>query len=94
LGELETAGEWIRTFAITPTRTNWSPTSTIACWSFWHQEIMPAGLVDEPDPLDLMRPFPADLMRMWAISTRVNKPALTPPGRMANLHSRLSAVRA
>jgi putative SOS response-associated peptidase YedK len=21
-----------------------------------------------------MRPFPADLMRMWAISTRVNKP--------------------
>jgi len=28
----------------------------------------------EPDPLDLMRPFPADLMRMWSISTRVNKP--------------------
>ena len=31
-------------------------------------------LGDEPDPRDLMRPFPADLMRMWAISTRVNKP--------------------
>src|SRR5262245_64789441 len=26
---------------------------------------------DEPD---LMRPFPAHLMRMWPISTRVNKP--------------------
>jgi hypothetical protein len=28
----------------------------------------------EPDPRDLMRPFPADLMRMRPISTRVNKP--------------------
>jgi putative SOS response-associated peptidase YedK len=31
-------------------------------------------LGDEPDPRDLMRPFPAGLMRMWPISTRVNKP--------------------
>jgi putative SOS response-associated peptidase YedK len=30
-------------------------------------------LGDEPDPGDLMRPFPADPMRMWPISTRVNK---------------------
>jgi putative SOS response-associated peptidase YedK len=29
---------------------------------------------DEPDPGDLMRPFPADPMRMWPISKRVNKP--------------------
>jgi putative SOS response-associated peptidase YedK len=28
----------------------------------------------EPDPGELMRPFPADPMRMWPISTRVNKP--------------------
>jgi hypothetical protein len=28
----------------------------------------------EPDPRDLLRPFPADLMRMWPISMRVNKP--------------------
>src|SRR5262249_18111487 len=35
-----------------------------ACW-----------LGEESDPRDLMlRPFPADLMRMWPISTRVNKP--------------------
>jgi putative SOS response-associated peptidase YedK len=33
---------------------------------------MPA--TSEPDPRDLMRPFPAALMRMWPISTRVNKP--------------------
>jgi putative SOS response-associated peptidase YedK len=31
-------------------------------------------LSDEPDPRELMRAFPADLMRMWPISTRVNKP--------------------
>jgi putative SOS response-associated peptidase YedK len=31
-------------------------------------------LSDELDPRDLMRPFPAKLMRMWPISTRVNKP--------------------
>jgi len=28
----------------------------------------------EPDPRDLLVPFPADLMMMWPISTRVNKP--------------------
>jgi putative SOS response-associated peptidase YedK len=31
-------------------------------------------LGDEPDPTDLMRPFPAEPMRLWRISTRVNKP--------------------
>ena len=32
-------------------------------------------LSEEPDhPRDLMRPFAAHLMRMWPISTRVNKP--------------------
>jgi SOS response associated peptidase (SRAP)/Ku70/Ku80 beta-barrel domain len=31
-------------------------------------------LGDEADPRDLLRPFPADLMRMWPISARVNKP--------------------
>jgi putative SOS response-associated peptidase YedK len=31
-------------------------------------------LSDEPDPLELMRPFPSEPMRMWPISTRVNKP--------------------
>ena len=31
-------------------------------------------LSNEPNPGDLMRPFPAAPMRMWPISTRVNKP--------------------
>jgi putative SOS response-associated peptidase YedK len=31
-------------------------------------------LGDEPDPRDLMRPFPAEPIRMWPISTRVNEP--------------------
>jgi putative SOS response-associated peptidase YedK len=31
-------------------------------------------LGEEPDPRDLMRPYPAELMRMWVISMRVNKP--------------------
>jgi putative SOS response-associated peptidase YedK len=31
-------------------------------------------LSDDPDAHDLMRPYPAEPMRMWPISTRVNKP--------------------
>jgi putative SOS response-associated peptidase YedK len=69
------SGEWIRTFAIITTDANelvaeihdrmpviLAP-SDYARW-----------LSEEQDPRDLMRPFPADLMRMWPISTRVNKP--------------------
>jgi putative SOS response-associated peptidase YedK len=35
-------------------------------------------LGEEPDPHDLMRPFPAELMRMWPISTRVNPSIIDP----------------
>ena len=28
----------------------------------------------EPDPYDLLKPFPSDLMTMWPISTKVNFP--------------------
>jgi putative SOS response-associated peptidase YedK len=31
-------------------------------------------LSEEEDPSDLLRPFPSDDMRVWPISTRVNKP--------------------
>jgi putative SOS response-associated peptidase YedK len=68
-------GEWVRTFAIITTDANslvaqihdrmpaiLSPTD----YSRW--------LSDEPDPRDLLRPFSSEPMRMWAISTRVNKP--------------------
>ena len=70
-----TSGEWLRTFAIITTDANelvgeihdrmpliLAP-SDYARW-----------LSDEPDPHDLMRPYPSEPMRMWPISTRVNKP--------------------
>jgi putative SOS response-associated peptidase YedK len=28
----------------------------------------------DPDPRDLLKPFPAELMTMWPVSTRVNTP--------------------
>jgi putative SOS response-associated peptidase YedK len=31
-------------------------------------------LSDEPNPRDLMPPFPAEPMRMWSIPTQVSKP--------------------
>ena len=38
------------------------------------QRLLAAHTADEPDPADLMRPYPAGPMRMWPVSTRVNKP--------------------
>jgi putative SOS response-associated peptidase YedK len=34
----------------------------------------------EPDPRDLLVAFPADLMRLWPVSARVNSPANDDPG--------------
>jgi putative SOS response-associated peptidase YedK len=70
-----TSGEWIRTFAIITTDSN----ELVADIHDRMPVILaPADyarwLGGEPDPRDLMRPFPAQLMRMWPISTRVNKP--------------------
>jgi putative SOS response-associated peptidase YedK len=69
------SGEWARTFAVITTDAN----ELVADIHNRMPVILAPGdyprwLSDEPDPGDLMRPFPADLMRMWAISTRVNKP--------------------
>ena len=69
-----TSGEWISTFAIITTDANELVADI--------HDRMPVilsrydcarWLGEEPDPRDLMR-FPAGLMRMWPISTRVNKP--------------------
>ena len=73
-----TSGEWVRTFAIITTDANelvaeihdrmpliLAPTD----YARW--------LSEEPDPGDLMRPFPAEPMRMWPISTRVNNRRMT-----------------
>jgi putative SOS response-associated peptidase YedK len=69
------SSEWIRTFAIITTDANELvaeihdrmpvilPTSGYVRW-----------LGEEEDPRELMRPFPSEAMRMWPISTRVNKP--------------------
>ena len=68
-------GDWVRTFAVVTTDANEMVADI--------HDRMPAILApadydrwlgDETDPRDLLRPFPADLMRMWPISTRVNKP--------------------
>ncbi len=70
-----TSGEWVRTFAIITTDANElvaqihdrMPLILRPCdYDRW--------LGNEPDPRDLMRSFPAEPMRMWPISTRVNKP--------------------
>jgi putative SOS response-associated peptidase YedK len=70
-----TSGEWVRTFAIITTDAN----EMVAEIHDRMPLILGRGdyvrwLSDEPNPHDLMRPFPAEPMRMWPISTRVNKP--------------------
>jgi putative SOS response-associated peptidase YedK len=70
-----TSGEWIRTFAIITTDAN----ELVALIHDRMPLILAPGdyarwLTDEPDPHDLMRPYASEPMRMWPISTRVNKP--------------------
>ena len=69
-------GEWVRTFAVLTTPAN-------ELVGMIHDR-MPAVLAradydrwlgTEPDPRDLLRPFPSELMAMWPISTRVNSPS-------------------
>jgi SOS response associated peptidase (SRAP) len=70
-----TSGEWIRTFAIITTDAN---ELVAEIHDRMPLILAPADyarwLSEEPDPGDLMRPFPGEPMRMWPISTRVNKP--------------------
>ena len=49
-------------------------------------------LSDEPDPGDLMRPFPAEPLRMWPISTRVNKPENDDPSIIERIALATSAA--
>lgn len=69
-------GGWVRTFAILTTPAN-ELVDTI-------HDRMPAILApaaydrwlgNEPDPRDLLRPFPSEPMTIWPISTRVNSPS-------------------
>jgi len=82
-------GEWIRTFAIITTDAN----ALVADIHDRMPLILAAGdyvrwLGDDPDPGDLMRSFPAELMRICPISTRVNKsenddPSIVEPIKLA-----------
>jgi putative SOS response-associated peptidase YedK len=70
-----TSGGWLRTFAIITTEAN-----ELVAEIHDRMPLIPAPsdydrwLSDEPDPRDLMRPFTAEPMRLWPISTQVNKP--------------------
>jgi putative SOS response-associated peptidase YedK len=87
------SGEWVRTFAIVTTDANelvadiHDRMPVILAPTYYDR-----WLGEEPDPRELMRPYPAEPMRMWPISTRVNKPerpilseARTSPGINFNL---------
>ena len=49
-------------------------------------------LSDEHDPSNLMRPFPSEAMRMWPISTRVNKPENDDPSILEPIQLAASAA--
>lgn len=68
------SGEWVRTFTIVTTEAN-------ELVSKLHDR-MPVVIAPEdrerwlsdPDPSDLLRPYPADRMTMWPVSQLVNSP--------------------
>jgi len=75
------SGAWLRTFCILTTRANalvrpihhrmpviLAP-ADYECW-----------LSDEPDPRALLKPFPAEPMRLWPVSTRVKSVRNDDPG--------------
>ena len=87
------SGDWIRTFAIITTDAN----ELVAEIHDRMPLILAAGdyarwLDEEPDPRDLMRPFPAELMRMWPISTRVKKPENDDPSIVEPIELTTSAA--
>ncbi len=69
------SGEWVRIFSLTTTDAN-----ELVAQIHNRMPLIVAPkdyvrwLSHEPDLRDLMVPFPAVPMRMWSISTRVNKP--------------------
>jgi putative SOS response-associated peptidase YedK len=69
------SGEWIRTFTIITVPAN----ELVAQIHDRMPLILPEAayerwLSSEPDPNDLLVPFPAELMVMWPVSTRINRP--------------------
>lgn len=70
-------GDWVRTFAVVTCRAN----DLVAEIHDRMPVIIPPESYDrwlstvDPDPLDLLVPFPSSLMTMWMVSARVNKTA-------------------
>ena len=67
------SGAWLRTFCIVTTRAN---ALVRPIHSRMPVNLAPQDyerwLADEGDPRELMRPYPAEPMTMWPVSTRVN----------------------
>jgi putative SOS response-associated peptidase YedK len=68
-------GEWVRTFAVITTAAN----ELVAeihdrMPAILRPEDYDGWLGVEPDPRELLKPFPAQPMMMWPVSTRVNTP--------------------
>jgi putative SOS response-associated peptidase YedK len=87
------SGEWIRTFAVITTDAN----ELVAEIHDRMPLILKAAdyqrwLGEEPDPHDLLRPFPAEPMRMWPISTRVNRPENDEPSLLDEVAATSSAA--
>jgi putative SOS response-associated peptidase YedK len=74
------AGEWQRTLAVITVPSN-DLVGQIhdRMPAILRPEQYDSWLGDDPDPRDLPQSYPAELMRMWAISTRVNKPESDDP---------------
>jgi len=69
------SGEWIRTFTILTTESN----KVVAALHDRMPVILKPDdydrwLGEEPDPADLIRPYPADDLVAWPVSKRVNTP--------------------
>src|SRR5215216_3131163 len=69
------AGEWQRTFAVITVPSN-ELVGQIhdRMPAILRPEEYDRSLGEEPDPRDLLHSYQAELMRVWPISTRVNKP--------------------
>ena len=69
------AGDWVRTFAIITTDSNELVGQIHDRMPvILHRADYERWIGTDPDPRDLLRPFPSEAMRIWPISTRVNKP--------------------
>ena len=84
------SGEWVRTFCILTTRAN----SLVR--PIHHRMplvLAPADyerwLGDEPDPRDLLKPYPSAPMTMWPVSPRVNTPNNDDPSLIEPLAERV-----